>query len=344
MSPATTLKRRVKMREIAHLAGVGPATVDRVLNNRKHVSVTTRQRVMQAKQALETGAQIVTSARPWRLKVFLPDNAGPSTEFLAACFQEFGSKGNATIECVFTKKMKAALLSRKLRACAGQGIDAVAFQALEDPLVHDAVAALAAHDIPALGLISGLVSANLIGLIGIDNRAAGRTAGYLMGRFTKQAGTVAVISGGQHYRAHEEREIGFRSCLQQNFPAATVVGTYCGYDDIEQTYEQTLRVIEAQNNLIGIYNVGAGNEGLIRALKKTGVTDEIITIGHNLSARTKQYLLEGSMDIVMHQNMRRAASQAVTSMIAHLENRPFVADILPVEVITRENISGITFG
>mgnify|MGYP000359442069 CR=1 FL=1 len=90
MSPATTLKRRVKMREIAHLAGVGPATVDRVLNNRKHVSVTTRQRVMQAKQALETGAQIVTSARPWRLKVFLPDNAGPSTEFLAACFQEFG--------------------------------------------------------------------------------------------------------------------------------------------------------------------------------------------------------------------------------------------------------------
>ena len=110
MSPATTLKRRVKMREIAHLAGVGPATVDRVLNNRKHVSVTTRQRVMQAKQALETGAQIVTSARPWRLKVFLPDNAGPSTEFLAACFQEFGSKGNATIECVFTKKMEAALL------------------------------------------------------------------------------------------------------------------------------------------------------------------------------------------------------------------------------------------
>ena len=96
--------------------------------------------------------------------------------------------------------------------------------------------------------------------------------------------------------------------------------------------------------LIGIYNVGAGNEGLIRALKKADVTDEIITIGHNLSARTKQYLLEGSMDIVMHQNMRLAASQAVTAMIAHLENRPFVADILPVEVITRENIAGITFG
>ena len=80
MSPATTLKRRVKMREIAHLAGVGPATVDRVLNNRKHVSVTTRQRVMQAKQALETGAQIVTSARPWRLKVFLPDHCISDTE------------------------------------------------------------------------------------------------------------------------------------------------------------------------------------------------------------------------------------------------------------------------
>ena len=122
MSPATTLKRRVKMREIAYLAGVAPATVDRVLN-RQHVSATTRQRVMQAKQALETGTQVVTSARPWRLKVFLPDDAGPSTEFLAACFQEFGSRGNATIECVFTKKMEPALLSRKLRACAGERLN-----------------------------------------------------------------------------------------------------------------------------------------------------------------------------------------------------------------------------
>ena len=344
MTPVTTLKRRVKMREIAHLASVGSATVDRVLNDRQHVSATTRQRVMQAKQALETGAQIVTSARPWRLKVFLPDEAGPSTEFLAACFQEFGSNGNATIECVFTKKMDPALLSRKLRACSGQGINAVAFQALEDPLVHDAVTALAAHGIPALGLISGLGSTNLIGLIGIDNRAAGRTAGYLMGRFLKQAGTIAVISAGQLYRVHEEREIGFRRCLRQNFPTVTVVETYCGQDDSDQTYDQTLRVIAAQSDLLGIYNVGAGNEGLVRALKKAGVTDEIITIGHNLSAKTKQYLLEGSMDIILHQNMRRAASQAVEAMIAHLENRPFSADRLPVEVITRENIAGITFG
>ena len=83
MTPVTTLKRRVKMRETAHLVGVGSATVVRVLNDRQHVSATTRQRVM---QALENGAQIVTSAQPWRFKVFPPDEAGPSTEFLAACF------------------------------------------------------------------------------------------------------------------------------------------------------------------------------------------------------------------------------------------------------------------
>ena len=47
--------------------------------------------------------------------------------------------GRATIECVFSTKLEPAVLARRLRACAGQGIDAVGFQALDDPRVRSIV-------------------------------------------------------------------------------------------------------------------------------------------------------------------------------------------------------------
>lgn len=344
MDAEVRISRRARVAEIARLAGVGTATVDRVLNDRPHVSPATRQRVQQAKTAIETGTPTVSRPRPWRLKVFLPDEAGPSTEYLATCFQDVGAEGNATIECVFTKKMEPAVLARKLRACAGQGIDAVAFQALEDLRVRDAVEDLAARDIPSLALLSGLESPSLVGFVGIDNRAAGRTAGYLMGRLACQPGPVAILSGGRLYRCHEDREMGFRASLRRDFVHLNVIETYCGHDDIEGNYREICALIDARPDLIGIYNVGGGNEGVVRAFRDSGATGKIMHIGHNLTPKTQGYLLDGSMDVVLHQNMRRAAGQTVAALIAHLEHRRFQPEILPVEIITRENIQGATFG
>ena len=83
---------------------------------------------------------------------------------------------------------------------------------------------------------------------------------------------------------------------------------------------------------------------MVRALHDAGATGEIVFIGHNLSTRTREYLLEGSMDVVLHQNLRRAARQTVDALVAHLEHRRFQPETLPVEIITRENIRGATYG
>ncbi len=342
MKQATLINRAARIADIARIAGVSKATVDRVLNGRKNVSGTTRQRVLQAKAAIESGDGVIHRAKPWRLKVLLPEDAGPSTEYLASCFQEVGAEGNATVECIFTRKMEPAALAGKLRACVGQGIDAVAFQGLDDPRIRDAVAELAGFNIPSLAVISGLEG--VVGFVGIDNRAAGRTAGFLMGRMTRPPGKIAIISGGQLYRSHEDREMGFRSVMRGDFPQTTVIGAFSGHDDIEGNYQQVKQLLEDTTDLIGIYNVGGGNEGIVRALKEAGRDREVMLVGHNLTPKTHTYLLDGSMDVIIHQNMRAAARGAVENLILHLKGKAIQAKILPVEIITRENTRGAVFG
>lgn len=343
-SDPPVIRRRARFAEIARLAGVGTATVDRVLNNRAHVRAETRQRVMQAKHAIETGADIQRQARPWRLKVFLPEEAGPSTEFLANCFQKVNTGGRATIECVFSTKLEPAVLARRLRACAGQGIDAVGFQALDDPRVRSAVEELAGLNIPCMPIVSGMVSPHLTRFVGVDNMSAGKTAGFLMGRMTRQAGPVAIISGGELYRVHTDREMGFRAALRKGFPHLEVVGTFSGHDDNALNHDTVADILRKHPDLVGIYNVGGGITGIVQALKERQLTGEVIFIGHNLTPTTSNYLLEGSMDVVVHQNMRRVAEQSVQALIALLENRDYEMEMIPVEVITRENIQGATFG
>lgn len=334
--------RRATVVEIARRAGVGTATVDRVLNARQGVREETRQRVEQAKAAIEKGIPAGPGNEPWRLKVLLPELAGASTEYLGQCFQEFGALRHATIECVFTKKMEPALLARKLRACAGHGLDAVAFQALEDPRVHNAVDFLHSLGIPTLGLLSGLANRHLIGTAGVDNRAAGRTAGFLMGRMAQQTGSVAIVTGGQLYRIHEDREMGFRAALRSGFPNIGNAIVVNGQDDASEIYQVVRSALDRHPDLVGIYNVGGGSEGIARALREVEVADELVFIGHNLTERTQSYLLDGTMDIVLHLNMRDVAASATDAMIAHLEYRPTTLRPLPTSVVTRENIVGMS--
>lgn len=335
------IRLKASISDIAKLAGVGTATVDRVLNERDNVRESTRQRVLQAKAAIETGRPVSEQKRPWRLKVLLPGDAGATTYNLASCLQELGNLGNATIECVFVKKMDPVLLARKLSACSGQGIDAVAFQALDHPSVQNAVEDLAALNIPSLPIMSNVHSNATIGFVGLDNRAAGRTAGHLMGRLTKQAGSVAIVVGSHLYQVHEDREIGFRAAIRHGFPHISDIIPLVGHDNRSDNYMIVKEALEKHSNLIGIYNVGGANPGIADALQEADVANELVFIGHHLTRNTQNYLLDGTMDMVLHLNLRAVAQQTVNTLIAHLENRKYTAEPLKIEVVTRENTVGV---
>ncbi len=341
--PEKTIKRVARIAEIARHAGVSTATVDRVLNGRANVRAATRQCVLQAQAALETGSVHKDLDRPWRLKVILPRGAGPSTDYFATCIQEIGKQGSATIECEFTAKMEPVQLARKLRACQGQRVDAVAFQALDDPRVVNAVAELAAADIPCFSVLSGLEHAEVIGYTGMNNRAAGRAAGVMMGHMLKTPGDILIITGGDLYRAHEAREMGFRAVIRHQFPQVGIAASLTGQDNSDLTREVVTAALQNYPQLVGIYNVGGGNQGLVAALQAAGVAGEFVTIGHNLTVKTHAYLLDGSMDAVIHQNLQLAARYTVESLIAHLSGSSMQPGIIPVEIITRENTEGAVF-
>ena len=259
-------ERRPRVAEVAARAGVSTATVDRVINARGGVRKKTVALVEKAIREMVA----VDRSRPAHaaaFDIFLPANSGRSTEVLAEALTRAGNSRGAQANIVSVERMNPAALAHQLMDCAQRGSSGVAFQALDHQLVREAVNELVRAGIPVVTLCSDIGDVERLAYIGVDNRAAGRTAGFLMGRFCRGPGKLAVVWGGQLYRSHEEREIGFRTVLRQDFSALQIIEAVNGNDDPSLNFACVSDLIDRHPDLVGVYCVGGGQGAVAAAIE-----------------------------------------------------------------------------
>ncbi len=334
------LERRPRVAEVAARAGVSTATVDRVINGRGGVHARTVARVEQALREASTVAGrrrvVGLPARSSRFDILLPAESGRSTEVLGEELRRVAETRRLAVNVLGVERINPAALAAALRRCIAFGSRGVAFQGVDHPLVRDAVDDLRRAGIPVLTLCSDVAGIDRAAYVGVDNRAAGRTAGWLMGRFCRSPGTLAVVWGGQLYRSHEERESGFRAVIRREHPDLRIVELVDGNDDADLNYRHVLDLLEAHQDLLGLYCVGGGQSGVARALEAAGRARDVVLIGHNFNDETKPYLLSGTIDAIVHQDMGAIARRTLDALTG-TDPTPQSAAV-PVEIVTRENM------
>jgi len=339
--------RRAGIADVAARSGVSTATVDRVLNHRPGVRPATIQTVLKAAADLgylpQNDLYKALRPQPMRLTFLLPAGTnrflnmlGDYVEIAREQLEPF----NVQCRCRYIEGFNPqALVDSLLRE--GKRADGIAFMALEHPLVREAVNTLAEKDVHTLTLISDLSSSRRAAYVGLDNRAAGRSAGLLLGRFIgPRPGKVAMIAGSRHYRGHEEREMGFQHILEEKFPALQVVGLREGHDDAETNYRQTRQLLDQYRDLVGIYNIGGASDGVARALKEAGRDQSTVFIGHGLTPDTRALLVDGSLDAILNQNMHSTVLNSVRIFANLREGREAMAGVEPMQIsiVLSENL------
>ncbi len=330
---------RATISEVARAAGVSTATVDRVLNERAGVRARTRDRVLEAAARLGYfGLGPEAEVRP-RMDFILP--AGPNSfmqSLSAHIFDAATRRGNIDVRMHEVEARNPARLSERLRELRGR-TDAVGLVALDHPQIREDLDILARSGVRIGTLVSDLPSVMKVGYVGIDNRAAGRLAGMLMGRFLPGDGPreVVVCIGSHAYRGHEEREMGFRAILSEDFPEIRIGSFIEIGDDRDRAHAQVGRIL-ADRPIGGIYNIGSGNQGIARALRDAGMARRTIFIGHDLTDATQMMLLERTMDAVIDQNPRVEAREIVRLLTSAIRGSDEPEYLPRLQVVFRENI------
>ena len=330
---------KVTLTDVAKVAGVSRATVDRVINDRGNVRRSTVDRVYRALYStnylLETEGGRATGTLEFKFDFVLPvarsDNAFFTTleheiQALESHFDALGAKVNVHA----VEHDSPELLAEKLLEL-GKNTDGIAFSAPDLPVVRSTIDSLSERGIGCVSLFSDISSTSRLGYAGVDNRAAGRTAGLLMARFLShhESGKIALFTGSHSYRGNEEREAGFKSIIRESFSHFKVVVTPEMHDDNALSEQIAEKITSTEKNLVGIYNdVGGGSLGIARALKAAKKDKSIVYIAHELNSKTRTYLLDGTIDVIVDQGLRHQIYIALEMLANHKNQRDIETGIL----------------
>ena len=320
-------RARVTVHDVAREAGVSLATVDRVLNGRPGVRATTAQKVEDAIQALDfrrdLSASLLARSRDLTVHFFIPDGANEFMDNLAAAIRRRVRTARAErlkIETTRLRALDSEDAATHLDALTRKGCDCAVIVATDNPAVAQAVEAATRRGITVMTLVSDLPGSSRRHFIGIDNVAAGRTAAALVGRFCPQGGKVGIIAGSLALRDHEERLEGFLAVARAEFPGLDILGPFEGHDDSAETSSLTAALLAQHADLVALYNLGAGNAGLLPALEASGRAGKLRVVAHEITEATRAGLLSGAIDVVLDQNPDqeiRAAIAAARALAQH---------------------------
>lgn len=297
------------VRDIAKVASVGPATVDRVLNNRPGVRERTRQRVLAALEKLSTEAQEGQQRLDLRLFCDSGESFNEALADAAAAVNRSVSGAMITGHYVSTSRTEPEALARKVLE-DGLASDGVLLVAREHPAINRAVRRLRSENVPVICLTTDLPSSRRSAYVGNDQYAAGSVAGLLIGRALPSDRNRIMIVMSVPFRCQQEREMGFRRVLRAEFPYLRIEERVISDDQPETTYEQLSRYFEVNGVPAAIYNVGGANRGVAKALEQSGHR-ETIFVGHELTARSRQLLERGTMDYVIAHDFEAELAMAV---------------------------------
>lgn len=336
---------RATIADIARIAQVSTATVDRVLNAREGVSAANRLRVMRAArdlQYLPVEGGTVLPTRPARLEFFLPRGRQAFLRDVGLRLEEFA----ATLPLVESCRVHdvADITPQGIAAGLGRvdlGTQGVGVVAMDHPLSRLAVRDLVEAGVKVVTIGSDLIGTPRSAYIGLDDRVAGRTAALVMGRFSRgRAGKVGLFVGQRAFHGQRERELGFVALIEQEFPALQVLPTVDLMSDNDRSEEQMSEMLAAHPDLVGVYSMGGGRTGMARALAGVDRARRPFVIMHDLSDTTRRSLAANQIDLVIDQNARLVAEQAVIRLLGAIASTgTFLPEhFIEPRLIFRENI------
>ncbi|RVU33989.1 LacI family DNA-binding transcriptional regulator [Hwanghaeella grinnelliae] len=334
--------------DIAQEAGVSLATVDRVLNERPGVRDRTIQRVRAAIDKLgyvrDTYAANLARQKAYTFVFVLPEGPSSFIDVVREAIEEASTSQMAervTIRVLSVPQNDPHGVVRRLLTLNPGKIDGVAIMAPETPQVRDAVRRLKNAGLAVATLFSDLPVPVRDHYVGINSYSAGRTAALLMGRFLRGVhGSVMVVTGSLQARDSIERRHGFDEVMQRDFPDLTVLPTLEFHDDISRVDRLVGTVASQTRDLAGVYSMGAGNQALLAALRKTDRLNEMTVIAHELTAVTREGLLAGEVDAVIAQNVGHLVRSAVRVLRAKCDSVDIFAaqEKIRIDIVTRENL------
>jgi LacI family transcriptional regulator len=321
-------------RDIARLAGVGTATVERVLNGRGGVRPALAEKVIIAARRLDYPRILPDTHRGLlRIEVLM---VRPETTFyqrLSKAFERIAATLDplVVVHRSFTEEMKPEEIARRILSTDLPRAGLI-LAVPSSPVIRAAVEKVIARGLPVVHVVTR-ASDRSGEFVGIDNYGAGRTAALFISRMARRQGPVVAICH-PIYQVHRDRIRGFSDYFLEHPGPASFQWLGFGHDEEHISAELLLSALKNYPDLAGLYNAGGANSALIDVLRRHAHDRGIFFVGHELTDYTRKALQDGVMDVVLDQAPEAQARRSLDLVLRRIGLTDIEPDRAPIRFIT----------
>ena len=270
----------IKMRDVAEHAGVSVSTVSHVINETRHVSTDTRQRVLGAMNALNY--QPNRLARSLRVKktqtigMIVPDSSNPFFSEIARHIEDYCfEQGYSVILCNSDGDLDKELFYANV--LVEKQVDGILFVAVG--LSEDNILSLNAQHIPTM-LVDRHIPKLALDSVLVNNRKGGWLATeHLIERGHQRIGCITGFSG---LTPSSERVMGYHQALEERGLSIDESLIVQGDFHFKSGYDRTQQLLDLKKPPTALF---CGNDlmaiGAMRAAVERGlnIPDDIAFVG-----------------------------------------------------------------
>ncbi|WP_306143223.1 LacI family DNA-binding transcriptional regulator [Roseibium sp. MMSF_3412] len=336
------MTHRFPIKEIATQSGLSTATVDRVLNERAHVSPQTRRRVKDAIEEL-TRQESQLAARGRRFFIDVVAEAPQrftrqiqqATEAVLPDFKPAALRPRFTFAETMSAAETAAIVDRIHR----RGSQGLCLKARNTGETREAVRRLKSKGIPVVTLFTDIPNIERLAYVGLDNERAGRTAAYLMLKLLKDDDRTILTTLSQHsFQGEEDRFRAFRSELLRVRPELELIDASGGGGLSPATALEVGDKLQGITDIAGVYSMGGGNLAILRTLEAAAI-DPGVFIAHDLDEDNLDLLRAEKLSLVLYHDLRADMRLALRHLLAfHGVGEPPRWSESDIQVVTPLNI------
>lgn len=341
------MKRNPTLHDVARAAGVSYSTADRVLNERGGVAEKSALRVRKAIEQLgyrrDIHAANLSRRRSYGFRFYLPHGDHGFFSVLREAVEaervpRLLDRVSVTVHDV--PALDATALAAELRLVQPGDCDCVAIVAGDAPVLTAAVARLAEMGIPVVTLVSDIAAEFRSRYVGINNVAAGRTAGRLIRlAHAGTGGRVLPILGTLRVRDHRDRLEGVAEVLAEPDSRLELLPPIEVLDRPERMHDSVSAALRVQPGITGIYSIGAGNRALIGILAEMAGPRPFVVL-HELTPHSRRALRDDLIDAVIDQKPAEEIARALDAMKAIADGVPAPPVEITPAIYLKDNLPG----
>jgi LacI family transcriptional regulator len=225
----------------------------------------------------------------------------------------------------------------------GQRCDAVALIAGDHPLISQTIQSLKARGKPVIAYITDQSAPDRAGFVGTDNWKLGRTAAWFLAQTTPWPGRVAVFIGNHRYQCQDISDASFRSYMREHAPHLQIDDSRPTHEEPNEAYRIVTELLSQLDDLRGIYIVGGGISGVLRAVREAPEEKRkmVRIICRDIGPETRKGLSEGLITAALCHPLDQTSNELIATMITVLDHRnssTVIQRIVPFEIITPESV------